>query len=198
MKELGLEIINKLYDHGFIAYIVGGFVRDTLIGRETFDVDICTNALPKDLFTIFNADSNNYGGVRLQVGSYNVDITTFREDKNYINRHPSEVVYIDSLEEDLKRRDFTINSICMDKNGTVIDLLNGVEDLNNRTIKMIGNIQTKLTEDPLRILRAVRFATVLDFDIDSELLLGLKSNYKLVSTLSKTRIKFIKPLYLQV
>ena len=183
------KILETLESHGFKAYLVGGFVRDTLIGRETFDVDICTNALPKDLFSIFNADSNNYGGVRLQVGSYNVDITTFREDKNYINRRPSEVVYIDSLSDDLKRRDFTINAICMDKSDNVIDLLNGVEDLNNRTIKMIGDIQTKLNEDPLRILRAVRFATVLDFDIDSELYLGLKNNYKLVNTLSKTRIK---------
>ena len=183
------KILEKLETMGFKAYLVGGFVRDTLIGRETFDVDICTNALPKDLFSIFNADSNNYGGIHLQVSKYNVDITTFREDKNYINRRPSEVIYIDSLEQDLQRRDFTVNAICMDKNSKVIDLLNGVEDLNNRTIRMIGDIDTKLKDDPLRILRAIRFATVLDFNIDEELYQGLKNNYQLVLTLSKTRIK---------
>ena len=183
------KILTTLEENGFKAYLVGGFVRDTLIGRETFDVDICTNALPKDLFSIFNADSNNYGGIRMQVGSYNVDITTFREDRNYVNRHPNEVVYIDSLQDDLKRRDFTINAICMDKDSKVIDLLNGVEDLNNRTVRMIGDIDIKLEEDPLRILRAVRFATVLDFDIDNDLYEGLKKHYKLVDTLSKNRIK---------
>ena len=180
-----LDELNKEYE----AYLVGGYVRDYLLGIKTYDVDICTTALPKDIYSIFNICANNYGGSKLIVDNYNIDITTFRKDSHYNKRRPMEVEYITDLMTDLKRRDFTINTICMDKDGKIIDLLNGVNDLNNRTIKMIGDNIERLVEDPLRILRAIRFATVLDFNLDEELIKAIKKKYKLVNTLSKDRVK---------
>lgn len=189
MDKIIKNVLNELDRHGFESFLVGGYVRDTLLGIKTFDVDICTSALPKDIHAIFSICSNNYGGANLKLDNLNIDITTFREDGTYTNRHPEEVKYITDLKTDLKRRDFTINAICMDKNDKVIDLLDGVDDLNNRVIKMIGNPDERLKEDPLRILRAIRFATVLDFAIDEKLMLSLKENASLVSTLSGVRIK---------
>jgi len=190
MEKIIKNILKNIEDNGYSAYLVGGFVRDYLLGKKTTDIDICTNALPKDLHKIFSGStsSNNYGGFNLVIKGYNIDITTFRKEIKYTNRRP-EVEYINSLEEDVLRRDFTINSICMDYNEKIIDLVNGVEDLNNRVIKMQGNIKQKLEDDPLRILRGVRFASTLNFEIDKELYELIKNNYKLVSTLSNTRIK---------
>lgn len=180
-----LDELNK----GYESYLVGGYVRDYLLGIKTYDVDICTTALPKDIYSIFNICANNYGGAKLILDNYNIDITTFRKDSHYNKRRPMEVEYITDLKTDLMRRDFTINTICMDKDGKIIDLLNGIDDLNNRLIKMIGDNEVRLEEDPLRILRAIRFATVLDFDLDGELIKAIKKKYKLVSTLSKDRVK---------
>jgi len=191
MDKIIKNILKKIEDAGYEAYLVGGFVRDYLLGIKSLDVDICTNALPKDLHKLFpnNANSNTYGGFNLKVKAYNIDITTYRRELKYSNRKPTEIVYIDKLEEDINRRDFTINSICMNKDEKIIDLVNGVEDLNNCKIKMLGNIKERLIDDPLRILRAIRFASVLDFQLDEELSKEIKNNYKLVNTLSITRIK---------
>lgn len=189
MEKQIRKILEVIESNGYKAYLVGGYVRDYLLGRKTYDVDICTNALPVDIKKMFNASKCSYGSVNFMLGKYNVDITTFREEYNYQNRKPEKFVYIDNLEKDLLRRDFTVNALCMDKNGHVIDLLGGIDDLNDNKIKMIGNTQVKGKEDPLRILRAIRFSTVLNFDLDDELLNFIKNNYKLVSSLSKNRIK---------
>ena len=183
------KILETLENEGYQAYLVGGYVRDYLLGVTSFDVDIATDALPKDIHRIFNSIKNNYGSVNIKVDKLNVDITTFRKDLNYVNRRPSKVVYINNLKEDLERRDFTINAICMNKNGKIIDLLNGCKDLNRRTIKMIGSIDVKLKEDPLRIMRAIRFACILDFKIEDELYEKIKEYSYLVGDLSKERIK---------
>lgn len=185
IKEV-LEVLNK---HGYQAYLVGGFVRDTLLGIKSYDVDICTSALPKEVHAIFNMHSNNYGGANMTIGNYNFDITTFRKESNYKNRKPEKIEYIDDLKTDLLRRDFTINTIVMDKYGKVIDLLNGIEDLNNRLIKMVGNPSKRIEEDPLRILRAIRFATILDFQIDGKLVEVIKEKKTLINNLSKTRVR---------
>lgn len=183
------KILETLENEGYQAYLVGGYVRDYLLGVTSFDVDIATDALPKDIHRIFNISKNNYGSVNIKVDKLNVDITTFRKDLNYVNRRPSKVVYINNLKEDLERRDFTINAICMNKNGKIIDLLNGCKDLDRRTIKMIGSIDVKLKEDPLRIMRAIRFACILDFKIEDELYEKIKEYSYLVGDLSKERIK---------
>lgn len=183
------KILETLENEGYQAYLVGGYVRDYLLGVTSFDVDIATDALPKDIHRIFNSSKNNYGSVNIKVDKLNVDITTFRKDLNYVNRRPSNVVYINNLKDDLERRDFTINAICMNKNGKIIDLLNGCKDLDRRTIKMIGSIDVKLKEDPLRIMRAIRFACILDFKIEDELYEKIKEYSYLVGDLSKERIK---------
>ena len=183
------KILETLENEGYQAYLVGGYVRDYLLGVTSFDVDIATDALPKDIHRIFNSSKNNYGSVNIKVDKLNVDITTFRKDLNYVNRRPSKVVYINNLKEDLERRDFTINAICINKNGKIIDLLNGCKDLDRRTIKMIGSIDVKLKEDPLRIMRAIRFACILDFKIEDELYEKIKEYSYLVGDLSKERIK---------
>lgn len=189
MDKIIKNVLIELNKNGFEAYLVGGFVRDYLLGIKSYDIDICTTALPKDIYNIFNICANNYGGARLIIDNYNIDITTFRTDAKYSNRHPQEVKYITELKEDLKRRDFTINTICMDKDEKIIDILNGIEDLNNRTIKMIGDNEKRLEEDPLRILRAIRFATVLNFEMDNNLVNAIKNKKELVKTLSKDRVK---------
>lgn len=189
MDKFIKQILDKINEAGFEGYLVGGYVRDKLLGINSKDIDICTNALPKDIHNLFNSGKSNYGSVNIKTDKFNIDITTFRKDMNYVNRRPSEVIYIDSLKEDLTRRDFTINAICMDKDDKIIDLINGVEDINKRVIKMIGDPFVRLKEDPLRILRAIRFATILDFNLDPNLLEAIKENYRLVGTLSKMRIK---------
>ena len=183
------KILETLELEGYQAYLVGGYVRDYILGVTSFDVDIATNALPKDIHNIFNSSKSNYGSVNIKIDKLNVDITTYREDLNYVNRKPSTVKYINNLEDDLKRRDFTINAICMDKNGKIIDPLNGCLDLEKRLIKIIGDIDTKLQEDPLRIMRAIRFACVLDFNIDNSLYEKIKEYNYLVNGLSKERVK---------
>lgn len=190
MDKIIKNILKIIEDNGFEAYLVGGYVRDNLLGISSYDVDICTNALPKDLHKMFpkNNNSNEYGGFNIKIKKYNIDITTYRKEVKYNGRFPK-VEYINSLEEDLLRRDFTINAICMDKNDKIIDYLNGIDDLNNQTIRMIGNISDKLIDDPLRILRAIRIATITNFDIENNLYKEINNNYQLVSNLSNYRIK---------
>ena len=189
MEKIIEKIMREIKNAGFDSFVVGGYVRDYLLGRKSYDVDICTNALPKDIHKIFNINMNNYGGTNLKIGKYNIDITTFREELKYVGRNPVEIKYINDLNKDLLRRDFTINAICMDINGKILDPLNGINDLNNRVIKAIGNPDKRLKDDPLRILRTIRFYAVLDFEIDDELMRSLINNYYLVESLTKTKIK---------
>lgn len=190
MNKLIKNILSKIENHGFEAYIIGGYVRDLLVGKSSFDIDICTNATPKELIKIFpQSSTKNLGGIEFKIREYHFEITTYREEIKYKNRKPIEYNYINNLVEDLKRRDFTINAICMNTKGEIIDLIDGTKDLANFKIKMIGNIKTKIKEDPLRILRAIRIATHLNFSLDSELYKELKKEYKRVLKLSNTRIK---------
>ena len=172
MLDIALKLINKISESGFEAYIVGGFVRDYLLGLKSNDIDICTNATPRELKEIFEDDlesNEDYGTVTIIYHNIRFDIATFRKDIGYNdNRRPDKVEYIDDLYEDLKRRDFSINTFCIDKDNNIIDYFNAKKDLDNRLIKCIGDPVTKFNEDALRILRCIRFATVLDFNIDKD------------------------------
>lgn len=182
------KVLKKIEENGFEAYIVGGYVRDHILGIESTDIDICTNAKPKDIIKIFKVTTKpEYGSISLNDGKYVFDITTYRSESHYQNRKPQKVEYIDNLIVDIKRRDFTINSLCMNSNGQIIDLLNGREDINNKIVRVIGDLNQKLTEDPLRILRAIRFSIVLNFDLDPEIIEFIKNNKYLLDKLSYTK-----------
>ena len=171
MYESAIKILNILENNGYKAYIVGGYVRDKILSIESDDIDIITNAKPYELNKIFNKKcSNNYGCIILPYNGYKFEITTFRKEYYKDNdRRPYKIEYINDLKEDLMRRDFTINSICIDRNEDYIDLLNGINDINNKVISVIGDSDKKIYDDPLRILRAIRFASIYDFSLDDNL-----------------------------
>lgn len=190
-EENALKILSILTEDKHEAYIVGGYVRDKLLGIKSNDIDICTSATPKEIISHFpNTSSPNYGSINIIYKNTNFDITTFRKEIKYQdNRLPVKIKYIKSLKKDLLRRDFTINTICMNKDKEIIDPLNGREDLEKRIIKTVGNPRYRLKEDALRILRAIRFATILDFDIEEKTKHYLKEYAYLLKKLSSTRKK---------
>ena len=193
MLEVALKLIEELTENGYKAYIVGGFVRDYILGIDSNDIDITTNATPKDIKEIF-ADSclpsEDYGSVTVIKKGIRFEITTFRKEIGYVdNRRPASIKYIDNLYDDLLRRDFTINTLCMDVNGEIVDLLDGREDIDNKIIKTVGNPKERFEEDVLRILRAIRFATILDFKLDREVIYAIKECSYLLNSLSVNRKK---------
>ena len=192
MTEDLKNILLKIIDNGFEAYIVGGYVRDFLLGYESTDIDICTNALPKNLIEIFDGDNisvSSYGSIKLRSNKYNVDITTYRKEISYINGKLSEIEYINDIETDIQRRDFTINALYMDIDGNIIDKVNGKQDINDKIIHVIGDINKKFKEDPLRILRALRFKITLGFDLDNEIVEYIHNNKNEIIKISNQRKK---------
>ena len=193
MLEKAIYVLKMIEDAGFKAYIVGGFVRDYILGIESNDIDITTNATPKELKEIFKNTlllNDDYGSITVMKKDVRFEITTFRKEFKYLDhRRPEKVEYIDSLEEDLKRRDFTINTICMDSNGEIIDYLNGRKDLDKKVIKTVGNASKRFEEDSLRILRAVRFATNLGFKLSDDVVNAILEKKSLLKKLSYQRKK---------
>lgn len=191
MYESAIKILNILENNGYKAYIVGGYVRDKILGIESNDIDIITNAKPDELNKIFNKKfSNNYGCIILPYNGYEFEITTFRKEFYKDNdRRPYKIEYINDLKEDLIRRDFTINSICIDKNGDYIDLLSEINDINNKVIRVISDSDKKIYDDPLRILRAIRFASIYDFDLDNNLISSITKYKDRLEYISFDRIK---------
>lgn len=193
MLNTALNILKLIEDNSYEAYIVGGFVRDYLMGKKSNDVDITTNARPKDLIKIFpsaNFDNALYGSVTVYLNGIRFEITTYRSEGSYLdNRHPDVVSYVDDLKVDLKRRDFTVNTICMDKSGKIIDLLNAKSDIDNKIIKTVISPLDSFKIDSLRILRAIRFATTLDFDLSLEVKEAIKQSKYLLKDLSINRKK---------
>lgn len=193
MKEKAFEVLKIFEANGYKAYIVGGFVRDYLIGRKTLDIDICTDATPKEIIEMFDCvkiSDFSYGSVNIIYKKVKFDVTTFRKDIKYEdNRKPIKIKYISDLKHDLLRRDFTINTLCMDSSGKVLDILNVREDLDNKIIKTVSNPKIRIKEDSLRILRAIRFATILDFSIDKKTKKYLSKYGYLLKNLSGSRKK---------
>lgn len=169
MYNNALEILKILDRNNFEAYIIGGYPRDLYLGKKSTDIDICTNAKYKDLKKLFkNITDNNYGSYKLKYKNQEYEITTYRKESNYINNRFPKVKYTKKLTKDLKRRDFVINTLCIDRYGNYVDIKNAKRDLDEKIIRLIG-FKTKIREDSLRILRAIRFATLLNFKIDKKL-----------------------------
>lgn len=193
MLKHALKILNKIEENGFKAYIVGGYVRDYVLGINSTDVDIATSATPKDIMDIFQNSvlpKVEYGSVTLYIKDERYEITTFRREIKYINnRKPIEIEYINDLLEDLNRRDFKMNTLCMDKNGHIIDLLDGKKDIEKKEINTVGDSNYKFSQDSLRILRAIRFATNLNFKLSEEVKSAIINNKYLLKSLSYSRKK---------
>ena len=166
------QIIEKLNEHGFEAYVVGGCVRDSLLGKEPEDWDITTSARPGEVKSIFSRTIDTgiqHGTVTVMLNRQGYEVTTYRVDGEYEDgRHPKSVDFTTSLLEDLKRRDFTINAMAYNSREGLVDAFGGIEDLENRVIRCVGSAVNRFTEDALRILRAVRFSAQLDFRIEDE------------------------------
>ena len=192
MLDIALKLLDEITSYGFQAYIVGGFVRDYILGIESNDIDINTNATPKEIKDIFDSclPNEDYGSVTVIKKGVRFEITTFRKEMSYLdNRRPSQIEYIDDLYQDLLRRDFTINTLCMNKDGEIIDFLGGRSEIDSRVVKTVGNAKNRFEEDSLRILRAVRFATLLDFELDKETRDAIIDTRELLKNLSYYRKK---------
>lgn len=181
-------------DGGFSLYIVGGAVRDHLLGLKIEDYDFTTNALPEQVMHLFKTvipTGIEHGTVTVHFEKQSFEVTTFRSEAEYLDgRHPSSVSFIPNLEEDLKRRDFTINAFAADcKNGHILDFHGGKEDLKNKTIRAIGNPIQRFEEDALRILRAARIAAKLNFSIDVQTVSAMQEMKKNLSKVSAERIR---------
>ena len=163
------EILEALKEHGFEAYVVGGCVRDMLLGREPKDWDITTSAMPQEVKQIFHNTVDTgiqHGTVMVIRNAVGYEVTTYRVDGEYKDgRHPQSVTFTRSLEEDLKRRDFTINAFAWGEDG-LIDMFDGVKDLKDGIIRCVGDPDERFNEDALRIMRAVRFSAQLGFEIE--------------------------------
>lgn len=176
------EVLNILESHGFEVYIVGGYVRDRFLNRDSVDVDIITNALPSEVALIFCDNLINifekYGAVKIKLNGKIIDITTYRRELSYSFGKPNDIVFISDIKEDLIRRDFTINTLCMDKNNNIIDYLNIIDDFKLRVIKTTRETTQVLSEDSSRMLRALRFMSELGFSLDNKIQTYILENKK--------------------
>lgn len=172
-------ILEKINQAGYEAYFVGGCVRDMILGQELHDVDIASSAYPEEIKQIFDKTVDTgiqHGTVMVLDHGEGYEITTFRTESTYTDfRRPDSVTFVRSLEEDLKRRDFTINAFALDADGQVIDLFNGLGDLEKKQIRAVGDAKERFTEDALRMMRALRFASKLDFTIEEKTLEALEA-----------------------
>ncbi len=188
------DVLKELEKNNFQAFLVGGCVRDLLREMEPKDWDITTNATPEEIQKVFpdNFYENNFGTVTV-LGS--IEITPFRTEAKYTDkRHPDKVDWARTIEEDLSRRDFTINAIGLNSKLEVIDLFNGQDDLKNKIIRAVGNSKERFNEDALRMMRAIRFSCVLNYNIEEETSKAIKESAPLMKAVSQERIRdeFIK------
>lgn len=184
------NVISVLYENGFEAFLVGGCVRDFILGKVPYDFDITTNALPHEMQKCFKdykviETGLSHGTLTVVSEGENIEITTYRKDGEYEDgRHPLSVEFTPSLEEDLKRRDFTMNAIAYSEKDGFVDFFGGIKDIENKVIKAVGNPYERFSEDKLRIMRGIRFSSQLSFAIESETkeaIFSLKDGLKEIS-----------------
>ncbi|WP_335869693.1 CCA tRNA nucleotidyltransferase [Bacillus sp. 2205SS5-2] len=190
--SVAIPVLRKIIQAGHEAYFVGGSVRDYLLQRPIQDVDIATSALPQEVKDLFSSTIDvgiEHGTILVKYHSRTYEITTFRSESQYRDfRRPDKVHFIRSLKEDLKRRDFTMNSLAMDENGIIIDPFNGKEDMLNKQIHTVGEASDRFQEDALRMMRAVRFVSQLGFDLSATTTDALKEYGHLLRHIAVERI----------
>lgn len=187
------QIMQTLQANGFEAYAVGGCVRDSILGRKPDDWDITTSATPQETKQLFQKTFDTgieHGTITVLLGKDAYEVTTYRVDGKYEDsRHPSEVTFTRSLKEDLLRRDFTMNAMAYNDKEGLVDIFGGMDDLQNRCIRCVGNAEERFREDALRILRAVRFAAQLDFEVEEETKQGIRRLAPTLANISAERIQ---------
>lgn len=192
-KEIFTKLAKLFNDNGYRLFMIGGTTRDYLLNKEVYDYDFVSDATPEEM-SKFLLDANyhfaKFGSVRTKVDGIHVDITTLRVEGEYLDsRHPSKIEYVKEIEKDYVRRDFTINAIYMDENFKIIDPSNGLKDLKKGIIRFIGDPTKRIKEDPLRILRAERFAKKLNFIIEPKSLEAIENNRQLLAKINPDKIK---------
>lgn len=194
VPDYALAVVERLESRGYEAYVVGGCVRDSLLGRRPNDWDVCTNALPEDVLRVFRRfhvikTGLQHGTVTVMSDRQPVEVTTFRIDGNYSdNRHPDAVSFVSRVEEDLARRDFTINAMAYSPTRGLVDAFGGQEDLAAGLIRCVGEPDARFNEDGLRIMRALRFAARFGFAIERETAASVRRNRHLLENVSAERI----------
>lgn len=185
-------VITKIEQAGYEAYFVGGSVRDVFLNQPIHDVDIATSAFPAEIKMLFKRTIDvgiEHGTVLVLTEADQYEITTFRTESTYQDfRRPEKVEFVRSLEEDLKRRDFTINALALKLDGQVIDLFDGLQDLHDRVIRAVGDPHERFHEDALRMMRGLRFISQLDFEMEAQTLLAISENSHLLKKISVERI----------
>ena len=189
------KVIFMLENKGYNAYIVGGCLRDILLGRKSQDIDITTDALPKEIIDVFKDSYKvietgvKYGTVTVIIEASPIEITTFRSEQDYIDgRRPQNISFEKDIKADLSRRDFTVNAMAYNDKDGLIDLFGAKKDLEDKIIRCVGNPRQRFKEDKLRMLRAVRFATTLDFKIEDETFKAIKEYSQYLNEISIERI----------
>lgn len=187
------RIIQELKSQGYEAYAVGGCIRDSILGRVPGDWDITTSASPYEVKELFHRTIDTgiqHGTVTVMLDKEGFEVTTYRLDGEYEDcRHPKQVEFTKSLEEDLKRRDFTINAMAYNHEDGMVDLFEGLEDINRKVIRCVGKAEDRFEEDALRILRAVRFSAQINFEIESETKKAISMKAKNLANISAERIR---------
>lgn len=188
--QLLADLFNK---NGYQLYLVGGSTRDYLLDIPLTDMDVVTDATPeqeKTFLSHLDDTFSRYGSTKVLFEGVKFDITTLRKESGYTDsRHPSKVEYTNKLEEDVSRRDITINALYLSKDLKVVDLVDGVKDLRNKVIRIIGEPNKRIIEDPLRIIRILRFQLDLTFKLDKEVEDAIKTNICLLDKLNKDKIQ---------
>ena len=188
------QLADLFKSHGFNLYLVGGTVRDYLLDKELDDMDAVTDAKPNEVIAFLNNIDTSFahlGSLKYKnENGLKFDITTLREESGYIDsRHPSKIIFVKDLKIDYLRRDFTINALYMDSDLNIIDFCNGQADLSNHILRMIGDPDVRLKEDPLRILRAIRFALMFNLKIEPTLFEAMRDRFYLLKNITDAKIR---------
>lgn len=195
-----LPVIQKIQEAGYEAYFVGGSVRDRILKKPIADVDIATSAFPMEVKEIFPRTVDvgiEHGTVMVLFEGEGYEVTTFRTESTYQDyRRPDTVTFVRSLEEDLKRRDFTVNALAMNSEGELIDYFGGLKDIEKKIIKAVGSASERFHEDALRMMRGVRFVSQLNFSMETKTELAIKEHHALLEKIAVERIQveFVKLL----